>query len=101
MRSGEAWPVVYGFYENSLNAYSLFPVINPNVKPHVGPNTNWHQIGSNLAGSQFPLSGPYYLQAASGSPEIGRNLFNTNCSHCHGPDAASPDARIDLRRPAA
>ena len=34
----------------------------------------------------------------SGSLELGRNLFNTNCSHCHGPDAASPDARIDLRR---
>jgi len=33
-----------------------------------------------------------------GSVEIGRNLFNTNCSHCHGPDAASPDQRIDLRR---
>ena len=33
-----------------------------------------------------------------GSVEVGRNLFNTNCSHCHGPDAASPDQRIDLRR---
>lgn len=36
--------------------------------------------------------------AGGGSVEIGRNLFNTNCSHCHGPDAASPDQRIDLRR---
>jgi hypothetical protein len=68
MRSGEAWPVVYGFYENSLNAYSLFPVINPNGKHHVQPATNWHQIGSNLAGSQFPTSN-VYLQAASGSPD--------------------------------
>jgi mono/diheme cytochrome c family protein len=25
-------------------------------------------------------------------------LFNSNCSHCHGPDGASPDKRIDLRR---
>lgn len=68
MRSGEAWPVVYGFYENSLNAYSLFPVVNPNGKHHVGPPTNWHQIGSNLAGSQFPTSS-VFLQADSGSPD--------------------------------
>jgi hypothetical protein len=68
MRSGEAWPVVYGFYENSLNAYSLFPVVNPNAKDHVSPATNWHQIGSNLAGSQFS-STKMYLQADSGSPD--------------------------------
>ncbi len=36
--------------------------------------------------------------AGGASIEIGRNLFNANCSHCHGPDAAAPDARIDLRR---
>jgi hypothetical protein len=68
MRSGEAWPVVYGFYENSLNAYSLFPVVNPNAKHHVSPATNWHQIGSNLAGTQFPTSN-IYMQADSGSPD--------------------------------
>ncbi|WP_046115768.1 c-type cytochrome [Aquincola tertiaricarbonis] len=28
----------------------------------------------------------------------GRTLFNTNCSHCHGPNAQSPEARIDLRK---
>lgn len=42
-----------------------------------------------------PVAG---VGGGGGSIEIGRNLFNTNCSHCHGPDAASPDARIDLRR---
>lgn len=68
MRSGEAWPVVYGFYENSLNAYSLFPVVNPNGKHHVAPATNWHQIGSNLAGTQFPTNN-VFLQADSGSPD--------------------------------
>jgi ABC-type amino acid transport substrate-binding protein/cytochrome c5 len=36
--------------------------------------------------------------ATASSTERGRDLFNTNCSHCHGPDAASPDTRIDLRR---
>lgn len=68
MRSNESWPVVYGFYENSLNAYSLFPVLNSQGKNHVSPATNWHQIGSNLAGTQFPTSN-VYLQAASGSPD--------------------------------
>jgi hypothetical protein len=68
MRSGEAWPVVYGFYENSLNAYSLFPVVNPKGKHHVAPATNWHQIGSNLAGAQSSPTN-VYLQAASGSPD--------------------------------
>jgi len=28
----------------------------------------------------------------------GKTLFNTNCSHCHGPNAQSPEARIDLRK---
>ena len=36
--------------------------------------------------------------AAGSTIERGRSLFNANCSHCHGPDAASPEARIDLRR---
>ncbi len=36
--------------------------------------------------------------ADKASIERGRTLYNNNCSHCHGPDAASPDAKIDLRR---
>jgi mono/diheme cytochrome c family protein len=28
----------------------------------------------------------------------GRQLFNANCAHCHGPNAASPEPRIDLRK---
>jgi polar amino acid transport system substrate-binding protein len=28
----------------------------------------------------------------------GRALFNSNCSHCHGANAASPETRTDLRR---
>lgn len=68
MRSGEAWPVVYGFYENSLNAYSLFPVLNNTQttpgRNHVLPATNWHQIGSNLNGTTFQSSSPF-LQADS------------------------------------
>jgi polar amino acid transport system substrate-binding protein len=28
----------------------------------------------------------------------GKAMFNTHCAHCHGPNAASPDPKIDLRR---
>jgi ABC-type amino acid transport substrate-binding protein len=42
--------------------------------------------------------GSVSVAADGSSTERGRNLFNTNCSHCHGPDAASADARVDLRR---
>lgn len=40
-------------------------------------------------------------KAASGNEAAithGRQLFNTNCAHCHGPNAASPDPKIDLRK---
>ncbi len=77
MRSGQTWPVVYSFYENSLNAYSLFPVLNAKGKNHILPETNWHQIGSNLNGSQFASSGTY-LQADSGSPDGFAVSMQTN-----------------------
>lgn len=68
MRSDQTWPVIYGYFENSLNAYSLFPVLNAQGKNHIAPATNWHQIGSNLNGLQSTGSG-VYLQADSGSPD--------------------------------
>jgi polar amino acid transport system substrate-binding protein len=38
-------------------------------------------------------------QASSGADVTrGREVFNVNCAHCHGPNAASPEPRIDLRR---
>jgi mono/diheme cytochrome c family protein len=38
-------------------------------------------------------------QASSGADVTrGREVFNANCAHCHGPNAASPEPRIDLRR---
>jgi mono/diheme cytochrome c family protein len=43
-------------------------------------------------------SGTAPPDAGAASVERGRELFNSNCSHCHGPDAASPDPHIDLRR---
>lgn len=68
MRSNLSWPVVYGFDQNTLNAYSLFPVTNTTGKVPVGPATNWHQIGTNLTGSPLSSSNSF-LQADSGSPD--------------------------------
>lgn len=53
--------------------------------------------------SAAPAASPAAASAAaasaeSGGVEAGRTLFNTNCSHCHGPNAESPEKSIDLRR---
>src|SRR5690606_30687136 len=67
MRSNQSWPVVFGFEQERLNAYSLFPVLSKGQIP-IGPPTYWHQIGTNLTGSVVPTS-TAYLQAASGAPD--------------------------------
>src|SRR5690348_9231910 len=67
MRSNQSWPVVYGADQGMLNAYSLFPIVNSGQVP-VSPATNWHPIGTNLAGTPSPLNNAY-LQADSGSPD--------------------------------
>src|SRR5438309_8104 len=36
--------------------------------------------------------------AAEGLIRLGRSLFNQHCSHCHAPNAASPEPTRDLRR---
>ena len=47
-----------------------------------------------------PAGAPAVKAPASNAADVshGRELFNSTCSHCHGPDAASPEKRIDLRR---
>ena len=44
----------------------------------------------------FPLARPIELDGRRG--EIGRSLFNQHCSHCHAPNAMSPEPTRDLRR---
>jgi polar amino acid transport system substrate-binding protein len=43
---------------------------------------------------------PAEKSPASNEAEVtrGRQLFNANCGHCHGPNAASPESRTDLRK---
>jgi polar amino acid transport system substrate-binding protein len=36
--------------------------------------------------------------AAEGLIRLGRSLFNQHCSHCHAPNAVSPEPTRDLRR---
>ena len=61
-----------------------------------------------LAGKyHFPLDPPVDLEAVNNvnpyhgdraAATAGRTLFNVHCSHCHSPNAQSPDPMRDLRR---
>jgi mono/diheme cytochrome c family protein len=52
----------------------------------------------------FPTAPPVDLLAAEGpaagsaAVAAGRDAFNQHCSHCHSPDAISPEPSRDLRR---
>lgn len=49
-----------------------------------------------LAQASVPAAKP---PAANGvALAHGHELFNANCAHCHGTDAAAPEKRVDLRR---
>jgi ABC-type amino acid transport substrate-binding protein len=47
------------------------------------------ELGAGAAGS--PASGESIVR-------VGRSLFNQHCSHCHAPNAMSPEPARDLRR---
>ena len=47
----------------------------------------------------FPTAAPVDLLAGdAGAVAAGREAFNQHCSHCHSPDAISPEPSRDLRR---
>jgi hypothetical protein len=68
MRDGQIWPVVFSETGNMLQAYSLYPVTNPNISPA----TNWFQIGSNLI--QDPGSVSMLSAATSSDGRFGAVL---------------------------
>jgi ABC-type amino acid transport substrate-binding protein/cytochrome c5 len=51
-----------------------------------------------------PAAAPVVKVAEAAKPAsgddlaAGNKLFNNHCSHCHGPDAAGPESKTDLRR---
>lgn len=50
-----------------------------------------------------PAAEPVKVADAGKAPSAadiakGNTLFNNHCSHCHGPDAAGPESKTDLRR---
>src|SRR2546426_11233183 len=58
-------------------------------------------------GAPSPLAPPLDLEAVHNvnpyhgdraAATAGRTLFNVHCSHCHSPNAQSPDPMRDLRR---
>jgi polar amino acid transport system substrate-binding protein len=57
-------------------------------------------VAGGITGMLAQAAAPAQKAEASNEADVmrGRELFNSNCAHCHGPEAASPDKRIDLRR---
>ncbi|MBX5453959.1 MAG: cytochrome c [Acidobacteriia bacterium] len=61
----------------------------------------WSGLPSLPSSAAEEGGGPASRGAAKPDPATiaeGRSLFNQNCSHCHSPNAASPDPPRDLRR---
>lgn len=104
-----AWPVAIGFRRDDA-------ALRAAVQQQLDGLQGW--ITGLAAKYGFP-QGPALVLAAADQPVLrlaatgtavaeavgaeaalsrGRTLFNTNCSHCHGPNAQSPEARIDLRK---
>jgi polar amino acid transport system substrate-binding protein len=71
------------------------------VPPEPGPKQAPRQVREAIA----PAAQTVAVAAATSSPDetgtdlaaLGRKLFNTNCAHCHGPDAVQGERRRDLR----
>lgn len=61
----------------------------PEAQPAAPPTQPDAQPAAALAGGAAPTPG----EAAA-----GREIFNTTCSHCHGPNAEQAEHHIDLRR---
>lgn len=113
---GMAWPVAIGFRRDdaalrdsvqreldtlgpwlaTLAAKYGFPGAAPQAAPQRSSTASAHRVPAQwvktVATTEPAAPGGDAAVAA------GRQLFNTNCSHCHGPNAASPDPRIDLRK---
>ena len=122
------WGPTAGFYNKTrlAGAWKVVPVAGPGLQWHVvaavrkGDASLKDRVGRALAelGPDirrladrygFPLAAPVGLEPRAspsvnpfeGRPEvvpIGRSVFNQHCSHCHSPNAQSPEPSRDLRR---
>jgi mono/diheme cytochrome c family protein len=52
--------------------------------------------GSVTVLAQADTSAPKPQSTGTADTAHGRELFNSNCGHCHGQNAASPESRTDL-----
>ena len=116
------WGPTGGYYNKHKlgGAWRLIPVAEPGLQWHVvagvrkGDTTLKERIDGALGALGpdirrlaeqygFPLAVP---AAALANPfagrvdavPLGRSVFNQHCSHCHAPDAQSPEPSRDLRR---
>ena len=75
-----------------------FP-LDPPVDLEAVPSADAPQEPATAAAVPAPEEhkvNPYHGDAAAAT--AGRTLFNVHCSHCHSPNAQSPDPVRDLRR---
>jgi polar amino acid transport system substrate-binding protein len=120
------WGPVAGYYNKKKlgGAYQVSPVAGPGLQwqaavgvrkgqdaLRTGIERELDQLGPDIARLAdkygFP-SGPaigFERAADTGAPtaptegvRAGRSLFNQHCSHCHAPNAMSPELSRDLRR---
>jgi len=115
------WGPTAGYYNKTrlASAWRVVPVAGPGLQWQVGAavrkgNTALKErldgvlaeLGPEirrLAGDRygFPLSAPIGAERASDRGDLvplGRSVFNQHCSHCHSPNAQSPEPTRDLRR---
>jgi polar amino acid transport system substrate-binding protein len=51
------------------------------------------KVAANVAGAMLAQG-----EAVKGDATGGKEIFNSTCAHCHGPDAVVADRKINLRR---
>ena len=120
------WGPVAGYYNKTKlgGAYQVSPVAGPGLQwqprsacAGTGRPARVHRTGAGSAGSRHRPPGREvrlslgagnrvrarrrHRRAAPAPTEgvrAGRSLFNQHCSHCHAPNAMSPELSRDLRR---
>jgi polar amino acid transport system substrate-binding protein len=114
-----SWPVAIGFRRDDRTlrdtVQSLLDTLGPSIReletkygfPSGAPVRLANATGDPIRSPPGAITGSVAQAGvpAENVPSVdnaetarGRELFNSNCSHCHAPNAASPETRTDLRR---
>lgn len=117
------WGPTAGYFNKTRlgGAYAIVPIAGEGLQWHaaVGVRTGQDSLKADLdrvlgqltpeinaladkygfpLGRPIDLDGPRGMPTGEGVIRLGRSLFNQHCSHCHAPNAMSPEPTRDLRR---